>query len=50
MLGRCTDLGPLDCLGAVLGVGGFNEVLSHSIQIGRFRNGRSTRDFFIPNS
>ena len=28
-----TDLGPLDCLGEVLGVGGFNEVLSHSIQL-----------------
>jgi hypothetical protein len=28
-----TDLGPLDCLGEVLGVGGFNEVLAHSIQL-----------------
>ncbi len=28
-----TDLGPLDCLGKILGVGGFDEVLSRSIQI-----------------
>jgi hypothetical protein len=27
-----TDLGPLDCLGEILGVGGFHEVLSRSIQ------------------
>jgi hypothetical protein len=28
-----TDLGPLDCLGEVLGVGDFDEVSSHSIQL-----------------
>lgn len=28
-----TDIGALDCLGEILGVGGFDEVLSHSIQI-----------------
>ena len=28
-----TDLGPLDCLGEILGIGGFDEVMSHSIQI-----------------
>jgi hypothetical protein len=28
-----TDLGPLDCLSAVLGVGGFDEVVTHSIQL-----------------
>lgn len=28
-----TDLGVVDCLGNVLGVGGFDEVLSHSIEI-----------------
>ncbi len=28
-----TDLGIVDCLGDVLGIGGFDEVLSHSTQI-----------------
>ncbi len=29
-----TDLGVVDCLGEVLGVGGFDEVAKHSIEIG----------------
>jgi hypothetical protein len=28
-----TDLGVVDCLGEVLGVGGFDEVLKHSIEL-----------------
>lgn len=28
-----TDFGPLDCLGEVLGVGNFDEVLAHSIEL-----------------
>src|SRR4051812_37408088 len=28
-----TDLGIVDCLGEVLGVGGFDEVLKHSIEV-----------------
>jgi len=28
-----TDLGPLDCLGEILGVGDFDEVSSHSIRL-----------------
>jgi hypothetical protein len=28
-----TDLGPLDCLGEVLGIGGFDEVMAHSTEL-----------------
>jgi hypothetical protein len=28
-----TDLGPLDCLGEIAGVGGFDKVLAHSLEL-----------------